>query len=953
LKRLLVVILLLLIIGAVVLALPARATSNSLWVNQDNLNVEVGESAPSVPEIAGQPCFQTIFKIKHFVSGGTKNGQTAWKEAPDQERKVCAVQSGVGLVANDSGGTYIQFPGSAHGIRIHSNMSNFNVTVIPVPGSKTVLVQTKTSSHPAATHIFYNLLGVGEVTISGGEAVYYLRHWPERFTDQSGGTLEMSNFAFSNDGEWVLAVVRSAVMRIHVKTKAMQAIARGSVDGGIQYRMSLTNDGRYAFVQSYHQGSSNPVIYDLQGCHANQQYNYGQVPTIVLGCSSRPIKTSLSQAVPGFLLLEQMRFGYDAQTLNGLVAYREATTGSVLRKRVNISNVGYVKPVLAYLALGDSFSSGEGDTEGSTWYEPGTDTGNNKCHLSRRSYSYLVAEQIGLHAGPNKSPATDGQFRSIACSGATSRDIVDTSKDYSSESQSKGKESSTFDSFIFEGFLPGYRAQLSFLDYYSPSTATISIIGNDVGFANKIRRCLEPDTCYGTYEDRLELLKEIESKFSTLTSLYNQLKDESPETKIYVVGYPQIVSNTGTCGANVRLNQEEREFAQGLVQYLNDTIEAATKHAGLIYVDAENTFSGRKLCDSLPQQFLAINGLTAGDDKGSILGNESYHPNPLGHTLLKEKVIQQTDALNMPMPAPDTTQKAPSPTSSDYATFLSSVPKTGRELHAANYDDNLTNDVVYRSKTWGALFSPVQALTNFRLWLNSEPVDLGTFTSDDEGNLHMSFTVPESVPTGFHTLHAYGKSITGDNMDIYKTVFIAASETDYDGDGISNSEDSCDMLPPTGIDEDKDSVDDACDDLISDPPIEPELPTNPPVAEETKPPENNPETVAGTELLPLVTQPSSHIVAQDSAPAQLTNPPTAATQDAAAQDPEQGVLASIANTTSKPESNNQANTPTQATSAALSPSPQPTRNWTAFAIMGAVITLPIIIFLYFKKPSLS
>lgn len=69
---------------------------------------------------------------------------------------------------------------------------------------------------------------------------------------------------------------------------------------------------------------------------------------------------------------------------------------------------------LDYLALGDSYSSGEGDTEknnatGQKYYRQLTDVNEDKkqgipgekCHVSTRSYPYKLANWIGLGSGPS------------------------------------------------------------------------------------------------------------------------------------------------------------------------------------------------------------------------------------------------------------------------------------------------------------------------------------------------------------------------------------------------------------------------------------------------------------------------------------------------------------------------------------------------------------------------
>lgn len=921
-KRLFFALVLLFLSGAFVVSLPAKASTDSLWVNEGSLNIDIGEQSSKTTEIAGQPCFQTVFKIKRFTSGGTQNGQTVWRPAPNQEVQVCAVQSGVGLIAYHSGGTYIQFPGSTYAIRIHSAARNFVVTVIPVPGSRTTVVQTKTSTSysPAATHVFYNLLGVGDVTISAGEAIYYIRTFPERFTDQSGNTLDMSNFAFSSNGEWLLTIVRSAVMRINVKTKEMQTIARGFIDGGIQYRMSITGDGRYAFVQSYHQGFGNPVIYDLNDCQPNQQYNYGQVPQIVPGCGARQLRNDILSKVPGFLLFEQMRFGYDAQTLSGFVSFREQSSGPVIKKRVMILRSDYVKPSLEYLALGDSFSSGEGDTEGGTWYEPGTDDSNNKCHLSRRSYPYLVAEQLGLHEGPNKTPSGDSLFHSVACSGASSVHLTTKAQ--------HGKDNA--------GWLSGSIPQTTWIRQGRPKSATISIIGNDIGFSNKIRRCIGPDTCFNTYEERLEILQEIQSKFDLLVSLYNNLKEASPEVRLYALGYPQLINPQGDCAANVRLDQTEGQMANDLVKFLNDTIEAAAKKAGVMYIDVESAFSGRRLCDGKPQ-FLAVNGLTAGNDLlFRLVGNESYHPNSIGHQRFAEKLNQQSNNLIAAMPIPDPAAKAPDPFEEQYAGFFQDFMHRERQAYSLINDDELAEDVIV-ALLEQEMEVEVPGGGEYALWINSEPVYLGSFTPDENGILHLNYTIPNTVEPGFHTLHLFGKNASGDNVDIYKTVFVAGSETDYDGDGLPNNQDSCPMISPTGIDEDKDGIDDACDNLIDDPPVEATV-----REENIKPPVKNPETVAGNESLAFensntLSGPSvSHNTSNPSAPQTISRQTQPSTDENSS-----GVLVSVSEKQELPSLSSEAQIDAS-TSANSAPAPKLPILWIgigAFGLLAAVATL--------------
>src|SRR5690606_13217434 len=81
-------------------------------------------------------------------------------------------------------------------------------------------------------------------------------------------------------------------------------------------------------------------------------------------------------------------------------------------------------------------------------------------------------------------------------------------------------------------------------------------------------------------------------------------------------------------------------------------------------------------------------------------------------------------------------------------------------------------------------------------------------------------TVPSSLPPGFHTIHIVGKDLANKEQVLYKTIYVAASEEDYDGDGVLNSDEQCLAVEPSGEDIDRDGVDDACDGEITDPPAD-------------------------------------------------------------------------------------------------------------------------------------
>lgn len=779
------------------------AADDSLWVHGSPLKV-TRTGSDNLGNFGNNDCYNVTFKVQRY-----KWLFNNWVEDQPEYKNVCAVQTPIGIV----GGGYVQFPGTEFAQKLWNGGSDLEV--VPVPGHKTLILGDGVAAsipHSNGVRFYYNALAAGESVIAGdGQRKFKITSWPEPLRDEQGKIMSIYNIAFSSSGEWALAVVGNAIIRIHTPTKSVQTIGRGYSGGGLSYGFAISNDGRYAFVQDGAGFYGNPYIFDLNGCIPNQSTAVG--PDVALGCQRRAITSDLQSQVPGFRMLQGTRFSYDSQKITAIVRYQKASDTSYPSglENVDITNQGYVQPKTAYLALGDSFASGEGDTEGGTWYEPGTDVSNNKCHVSRRSYPYLVANQLGLHSDMTESPADDSLFHSVACSGAQSEHIL-------KKIQYDDVENAPY-------WMAGTKQQAFWVEKEQPDALTISMIGNDIGFGKIIARCMEPDTCYDSYEDRLELALLIGRKFNVLTQMYQELKSKSPASRIYVIGYPQIVSESGSCGLNVRLNQKEREFAVGLTHYLNAVIKAATENTGIQYVDIEDTLAGKELCSSEPQNTIAVNGITAGNDRFHVIGAESFHPNQTAHSLLATAVMQLTNGLTLPMPAADTNIGAPSPTSPQFTKLLN-ASRSGRELYDINYDDDLSNNIIYRGGFEQLVLDQVMPRAVQKLVLHSDPIDLGTFESDEEGKIDATFNVSADTPVGFHTLHLIGPGPAGNTVDIQKVVYVAASPDDFDGDGVLNQDEKCGILEPLNEDYDQDGIDDACDPKITEPPSEPETPGN-------------------------------------------------------------------------------------------------------------------------------
>lgn len=626
--------------------------------------------------------------------------------------------------------------------------------------------------------------------------------------DQAGHLLagDYTSISFSSDGHWmVISVPNVTMLRVNLDTFQVTPFGFGfnyTIGLDPKLQTAITNDGRYAVVSSKNFGYFK--IFDLSTC--------GPVPATITGpvaCQSRDLQSFMQGQVNGFVTASNIRFISD-DTLSLYVTSVQGSSQTTAKYLLSTAGGGLHQQ--DYLTLGDSYISGEGAFD----YEPGTDRDDNKCHVSLLAYSNLLGHDLGYNS-----------YHSVACSGAKTDDVIDTSSAYLGQASPKTKISNRVDSqvhTILSNFQPGYIDQLDFVSQYQPKVITLSVGGNDMGFSDIIKKCIAPGSCYGSYEDRLELVREINrSVFPKLVNTYQQIKTTgAPDARIYVVGYPQIAKPGGNCADNVHLDADEVTFSTQLISYLDNIVQAAAARAGVVYVDTQNSLDGHRLCESASKYTAGVNGLSAGNDSpaslGGPFGNESYHPTALGHQLLEQAVMIATQGLTQPMPAANLNSAPPTET----GLAILSTAQSGRVVNITEYDPSISDDVIYKGSLGNVsidgLDHSLPPANVFQASLHSNPVALGSFTTDSAGNLSSQILIPSSVPTGYHTMHFYGSDLSDQAIDIYKTVYIAGSPNDLDGDGIPDNQDVCVGVTPDGQDLDQDGVDDACDGFISDPP---------------------------------------------------------------------------------------------------------------------------------------
>ncbi len=769
------------------------------WANPSDMAVrkvsEVG-SAQSEPNfLSNLDC--TLMTYRLVASSSMQTG--------------CFTATAFGLVDTDS--DTVIFNGTDEGLPLLPYSAH--QVLVPWPQALDLVGLDATNNGGSYISLYKNPLGLlrDQRNVLGELTSKQLTAPPElTLKDSSGQPLVINpqTMAFSDNGSWLVAEsLHGSFVRINLATLDVtnfgQAYATAGSPGVLKSQVAVSSDGRYVAINNETAGEFK--VYDVASCGAASGEG-------IMGCRSYDYRQFVKGQVGGLQSIRHVRFIND-----GLLSF-EAVSGDTAKSGIyELAPVSSITSLMDYIGLGDSYTAGEGAFD----YLAGTDTAANSCHLSRNSYPLLLTHDLYSGAGGH----------SVACSGAVISDVGNTSDNYLGQMKDglslrelKQAQPALLNS-VMANFLPGYVAQHAFVKQYQPQVTTVSVGGDDIGFGDLLQNCVEPhiswhvsdSTCYDTYEARLEVMQLIDRTIPRWTALYKQLLAESPGTQLYAVGYPQIIDDRGDCALNVHLNKSELEFSEELIDYLNQAISKAAAKAGVSYTDISQALAGHRLCETASYN-VAVNGLTAGKDAGllgiNVLGKESYHPNALGQQLIEQTILRQTNNLT----------KALAATGNNNASAGQSLlnkPKSNRPINKLIPSSTLTNRVVKRGTSAqirvDGLANGLKANSPYSVRLDGPagPV-LAVVVSDGNGTVSGSVTVPVSAEPGGHTIDVTGPNQIGDPVDVTQPVHVPGDVNDDDGDGVPDATDSCPTVANSGQDVDQDGIDDACDNLIGQPP---------------------------------------------------------------------------------------------------------------------------------------
>ncbi|AQZ70725.1 hypothetical protein BKM31_28040 [[Actinomadura] parvosata subsp. kistnae] len=263
-----------------------------------------------------------------------------------------------------------------------------------------------------------------------------------------------------------------------------------------------------------------------------------------------------------------------------------------------------------YVALGDSYSSGEGVWE---LDQPPVNDGADRCHRSEGSYVPLVAKTYRFGGGT----------AFYACSGATTRQLL------------SGQH--------------GQPPQITRVTS-AASLVTLSIGGNDAGFSKVLTGCIvKLPWSSACVEQDAAVARRIEELRTDLLKVLREVRVRAPSARVVVLGYPRPFPKEPVATVD-NLSEADQRWLNTVARRLNDTVGSVVKDfdraiaafgapGSAEYVDAYEAFDGHEV--GRPQPYL--NGLAVDMDELQV-NARSYHPTGAGYRRFAELITHQIAA---------------------------------------------------------------------------------------------------------------------------------------------------------------------------------------------------------------------------------------------------------------------------------------------------------------------
>lgn len=179
---------------------------------------------------------------------------------------------------------------------------------------------------------------------------------------------------------------------------------------------------------------------------------------------------------------------------------------------------------------------------------------------------------------------------------------------------------------------------------------TLSVGGNDVGFADVIQNCILAliTSCQAEYTNPDGSDKEaqlINSQYNNLVSTYQAVQLAAPKAQVWVLTYPSIFTTTDPTHRPgqrdcTNIQNSDRAWLIARAHQLDAVIKRAAAAAEVHVLDEEHAFVGHEECAT--DSWVGGPGFVL---LGNDAANSAFHPNYLGY---KQEARDLKNAVPIP-----------------------------------------------------------------------------------------------------------------------------------------------------------------------------------------------------------------------------------------------------------------------------------------------------------------
>ncbi len=376
---------------AAFLVLPVHAGEASLWRQNQTFSTESSNDVRQDID-----CYEVTAEVVQ-QSGATKQQKvceqrgknlTLGRYTDTDNKKYYAVKIGFDQYYRNIANV------NAYDTRIYLRPSD-DALIVKFPGAQKVHI-------PSFSIYRLDNGGIESKLSNGHGTIEYELDFYKRTTlmglvqpDGSAYYTKQDGYAFSQNRQYLLTWHSDhSVVVTNTITGDMRIISAQYLSGKID--ATISDDGRYAVL-----GTAG-FVFDTQNCGETYDFRMHNI---------RESNGLLRTACPMAYIWDKIYSVANITYMGANFYFVDDNTALAFdfpreNPRIHglIKTSAYNPTRLDYLALGDSYSSGEGDTEiinGVSYYTPVTD-GNRGCHLSTRSYPF----RLSIH----------GVFKTIRCS---------------------------------------------------------------------------------------------------------------------------------------------------------------------------------------------------------------------------------------------------------------------------------------------------------------------------------------------------------------------------------------------------------------------------------------------------------------------------------------------------------------------------------------------------------